>query len=97
MTTYWSKLFEGQKLTLEYESVNEVALADSARVQTYLQHLSDITRKDWETRLQLFNENGKYLSYLVRIYRRLPDDQKLMIQIPRGGLYQVRQVSSGQI
>ena len=93
---YWSKLFEGQKLILEYESINEVILADSARIQTYLEYLDDSSRRKWESTLRLFNENGKYLNYFVRVYRRLPEGEKLMIQIPRGGLYQVRQVSSDQ-
>lgn len=93
---YWSKLFESQKLILEYESINEVVLANSARIQVYLQQLSINLRQKWESRLWLFNENGKYINYFVRVYRRLPDAQNLMIQIPRGGLYQVKQTSSGQ-
>ena len=94
--SYWSKLFDDQKLILEYESTNEVILADSVRIHTYLPHLCDSSRMEWENRLRLFNENGRYINYFVRVYRRLPEGQKLMIQIPRGGLYQVKQTFSVQ-
>lgn len=90
---YWSALFDNQRLVLEYESINEIILADSARIKTYLQQLSDDSRKDWKSRLRLFNENGRYLSYFVRIYRRLPDRGNIMLQIPRGGIYRTKQIS----
>jgi ubiquinone/menaquinone biosynthesis C-methylase UbiE len=90
---YWSGLFNCQRLTLEYESINEIIPANSARIETYLQQLSDDSRQEWENRLRLFNENGKYLNYFVRVYRRLPDQGKIMLQIPRGGIYQTKRIS----
>ncbi len=91
--SYWNNLFESQRLLLEYESMHEVVPADSNRTQTYLEHLEPTSRKAWEKRLRLFNENGAYLNYFVRVYRKLPEQDGLMLQIPRGGIYQTKQIS----
>lgn len=90
---YWTSLFDNQRLTLEYESVNEVEPANPARIQAYLQQLSEDTRSAWVTRLKLFNDNGKYLNYFVRVYRKLPDEGEVMLQVPRGGIYTTRRIS----
>ena len=83
---YWSRLFEGLPLTLEHESTYDLQPIDSAQLQTYLQSVKPDTRDDWQRRLELFSENGKYLSYFVRVYRRLPSEGAMM-QSPRGGIY----------
>lgn len=91
--SYWSNLFEKQRLQLEYESIHDIVPADSERMHQYLDQLKEGSRAEWVKRLQLFNENGKYLQYFVRVYRRLPESNNLMIQIPRGGIYRTEQVS----
>lgn len=90
---YWNGLFEVPNLILEHESVYDVLLADSERMQQYVSRLS-ASKQQWGKYLRLFNENGSYLSYFVRVYRKLPNEQGLMIQVPRGGLYQSKQISA---
>jgi ubiquinone/menaquinone biosynthesis C-methylase UbiE len=82
---YWSSLFDEQGLQLEHESIHRVEVADEARTREYLAHVSD--QELWARRLALFNENGRYLRYFVRVYRRLPRGEKVTVQHPRGGIY----------
>ena len=91
---YWTSLFENEPLQLEYESIHEILPADSKRIKEYLEHLQPESRKKWEKRLELFNENGSYLNYFVRVYRKLPQENNLMLQIPRGGIYRSKPISS---
>lgn len=90
---YWSSLFEGQPLQLEYESVHEVIPPDDQRKREYLARLHPESRQKWETRVALFAENGCYLRYFVRVYRRMPEEGGLMIQVPRGGIYRTQRLS----
>lgn len=89
---YWAQLFDGLPLTLEYEAEYEVLPGDEVRVREYVERMEAETQSDWQDYLRLFNENGHFLSYFVRVYRRIPNDAGLMIQIPRGGIYNVRKV-----
>jgi len=91
--SYWSNLFENQNLLLEYESIYDIVPADSERIRVYLDHLEPVSKKEWGKRLRLFNENGRYLNYFVRVYRKIPKQGTLMIQTPRGGIYQIRRIS----
>ncbi|MBY0473367.1 class I SAM-dependent methyltransferase [Patescibacteria group bacterium] len=91
--SYWSNLFNSPQLLLEHESVHEVLPADSSRIKEYLEHLEPSSRKKWAERLKLFNENGSYLNYFVRVHRRLPPESNLMIQIPRGGIYRSKKIT----
>lgn len=93
---YWTQLFDGFPLTLEYEAEYEVLPGDEVRTREYVERMKADTRNDWQGYLRLFNENGHFLGYFVRVYRRVPNDTNLMIQIPRGGIYNVRKVSSRQ-
>jgi len=86
---YWDRLFANLLITLEYESEYNVVPADDRRIKEYISQMSPNTRNDWQEYLHLFNENGKFLSYFVRIYRKIPDEGNLMIQVPRGGIYTV--------
>lgn len=90
---YWDNLFKNQRLQIEYQSINNLILADSNRIDEYLDRLNPDCRNDWRRKLELFNENGKYLQYFVRVYRKLSSDSKIMLQIPRGGIYQVQTAS----
>lgn len=90
---YWTSLFEGQNLQMEYESVYDVLPADSNRTSEYLAHLDQASRKRWHRRLELFNQNGRFLQYFVRVYRRVPEEVGLMIQVPRGGIYRTKRIS----
>lgn len=94
--TYWTQLFDRLPLTLEYEAEYEVLPGDEARVHEYVERMKAETQSDWQDYLRLFNENGHFLGYFVRVYRRIPNDANLMIQIPRGGIYNVRKISSRQ-
>lgn len=95
--TYWAQLFNGLPITLEYEAEYEVLPSDEVRVREYVEQMKKETQGDWQNYLRLFNENGHFLSYFVRVYRRIPNDTNLMIQIPRGGIYNVRKVSGRQL
>lgn len=92
--TYWTQLFDNILLTLEYEAEYEVFPGDDTRTQQYIEQMHSETKTDWEEYLQLFNENGRFLSYFVRVYRKIPNEPSLMLQIPRGGIYSVRRRSS---
>ena len=91
---YWTRLFEEPRLSLEYESEYKVLLGDEARVQEYLKRMTTETRDDWREFLRLFNDNGRFIAYFVRVYRRLPNEKNIMVQIPRGGIYNVRKLTS---
>lgn len=87
---YWVSLFDNLPGTLEYEQDYDVIPGDESRVSTYITQMKEETRPDWDEVLALFNENGRHLSYFVQVYRKVPDLKSLMIQIPRGGIYEVR-------
>jgi ubiquinone/menaquinone biosynthesis C-methylase UbiE len=87
---YWNDLFGGLPATLEYEQDYDVLPGDEERVATYIAQMKEETRPDWEEVLALFNENGRHLSYFVQVYRKVPNQKGLMLQIPRGGIYEVR-------
>lgn len=91
---YWSGLFDELPLTLEYESEYDVLPGDEDRVRQYVEQMRPETRGDWQENLRLFNENGRFLSYFVRVYRKIADVPNLMLQIPRCGIYDVRRKSS---
>ena len=91
---YWTQLFDSLPLTLEYEAEYEVLPGDDARTRQYVEQMRPETRNDWQEYLRLFNENGRFLSYFVRVYRKIPNEPNLMLQIPRGGIYNVRRKSS---
>ncbi|HEY9585611.1 MAG TPA: class I SAM-dependent methyltransferase [Candidatus Paceibacterota bacterium] len=91
---YWTQLFDELLLTLEYEAEYEVLPGDDARTRQYIEQMRSETRNDWEEYLRLFNENGRFLNYFVRVYRKIPNEPNLMLQIPRGGIYNVRRKSS---
>jgi ubiquinone/menaquinone biosynthesis C-methylase UbiE len=92
--TYWTRLFDELPLTLEYEADYEVLQGDEARTRQYIKQMHSETKNDWREYLRLFNENGRFLSYFVRVYRKIPSEQNLMLQTPRGGIYSVRKKSS---
>ncbi len=92
--TYWSGLFNGLPLTLECESEYNVLPGDKKRVQQYVEQMHLETQNDWQEYLRLFNENGRFLSYFVKAYRKIPNEPNLMLQIPRGGIYNVRRKST---
>lgn len=83
---YWSSFLEHPELDLEHESVYAFSLPDEARIQQYLEQLHPETRPQWEYRLRLFVENGRYMHFFVRVYRKYPTGATLR-QIPRGGIY----------
>ena len=91
--SYWSELFEERLLSLEYESDYEVLPSDEARTRAYIARMHPETSTDWEEYARLFNENGRYLGYFVRVYRKIPNEPNLLLQIPRGGIYNVRKIS----
>jgi|GEM_PF-4948174 len=91
---YWSELFDNILLSLEYEADYDVVPSDEERVRQYAEAMHPATRDKWKDILQLFNENGRYLSYFVRVYRKIPDEPNLMLQIPRGGIYEIKRKSS---
>lgn len=93
---YWSDLFEGLPVTLEYDAEYEVCPADRERTQQYVDHMSPGTRLHWQKYLDLFNANGRYLGYFVRIYRRIPEEP-VLLQVPRGGIYAVRRKSGSDL
>lgn len=93
--TSWTDHFSNLPLTLEYEAEYDVIVGDEARTQQYIEQLSPETKNDWREYVRLFNENGRFLSYFVRVYRKVPNESSLMLQIPRGGIYGVRR-KSGQ-
>lgn len=88
--SYWSGLFNALPLTLEYESEYDVILGDENRIRQYVKQMRPETRNDWRENLRLFNENGRFLSYFVRVHRKIPNEPNLMLQIPRGGIYNVK-------
>ncbi len=92
--TYWTQLFDELPLTLEYEADYEVLPGDDTRTHQYIEQMQPETKGDWEEYLRLFNKNGHFLSYFVRVYRKIPNESNLMLQIPRGGIYNVRRKSS---
>lgn len=92
--SYWTGLFDELPLTLEHEAEYEVLPGDELHTRQYIQHLRSETRSDWQEYLQLFNQNGQFLNYFVRVYRKIADEPNLMLQIPRGGIYSVRRKSS---
>lgn len=83
---YWSSLFEHPELELEYESVYAFNLPNEARIQQYTEQLDPKTHRQWDHRLRLFVENGRYMHFFVRVYRKYPTGATLR-QIPRGGIY----------
>lgn len=87
--SYWSGLFHSLPVTLEYEQDYDVIPGNEERVATYVNQMKEDTRPDWDEVLALFNENGQHLSYFVQVYRKVPNFKDLMIQIPRGGIYEV--------
>lgn len=91
---YWTGLFDELPLTLEYEAEYEVLPGDEARTRQYIEQMRSETRNDWQEYLRLFNKNGRFLKYFVRVYRKIPNEPNLMLQIPRGGIYNVRRKSN---
>lgn len=94
---YWTQFFLDSLLSLEYEAEYLVLPADEERIGQYVEQMASGTQDDWRDYLRLFNENGHYLSYFVHVYRKIPDEPGLMMQIPRGGIYRVRKKFSGEI
>lgn len=92
--SYWTQFFDELLLTLEYEAEYEVLLGDEVRTRQYIEQMCSETKNDWQEYLRLFNENGHFLGYFVRVYRKIPNEPDLMLQIPRGGIYSVRWKSS---
>jgi len=90
---YWSQIFEDLPLSLEYESDYEIIPGDEERIRQYIAAMHPSTQRDWEHNLRLFNENGRYLAYFVKVYRKIPDESNLMLQLPRGGIYNIRRKS----
>lgn len=90
--SYWTQLFDNLPLTMEYEAEYEVVLGDDERLRQYVEQMRPETRENWREYLRLFNENGRFLSYFVRVYRKIPDEPNLMLQIPRGGIYRVKKL-----
>ena len=95
--TYWSELFDELPLTLEYEADYDVLPGDNDRIRQYIAQMRLETRSNWEKYLRLFNENGRFLGYFVRIYRKVPNEPNLMLQIPRGGIYSVKRRSNNNL
>jgi len=94
---YWTDLFDNLPMTMEYEADYEIVEPDSERVEQYVEQLNPDTHEDWRSNLALFIENGRFLSYFVRVYRKLPNDEALMVQIPRGGIYTTRKIRAGHV
>ena len=92
--SYWTKLFERFPLTLEYEAEYRVVPGSKERVHDYLSRMPEGTREAWKKYLHLFNQNGRFLNYFVRVYRKIPNAPTLMIQIPRGGIYETRVIAN---
>ncbi|TAK04064.1 class I SAM-dependent methyltransferase [Patescibacteria group bacterium] len=92
---YWAGLFDELPLTLEYETEYEAVPADEVRAHQYVGRMRPETRDDWKEYVRLFNENGRFLNYSVRVHRKIPAEPDLMLQIPRGGIYGVRRKPDG--
>lgn len=92
--SYWAGLFDGLLLDLEYEADYEVLPGDETRTSQYIAQMHSETKHSWKEYLRLFNENGRFLRYFVRVYRKIPNEPDLMLQIPRGGIYNVRRITS---
>jgi ubiquinone/menaquinone biosynthesis C-methylase UbiE len=91
---YWAGLFDDRLITLEYQADYEVFPGEESRKKEYIAQLAPETRAAWKKNIRLFNENAKFLAYFVRIYRKIPNETGLMVQVPRGGIYRVKRTSS---
>lgn len=89
----WNGLFSNLLLQEEYESMYEITSPDEDRSRKYLENLSEETRQGWKEYLRLFSENGKYVQFFVKIFRKVPNEDSVQIQEPRGGIYTTNQIS----
>ena len=91
---YWYRLFDQAQLSLEFETTCDISSPSRTRQDEYLAAFSAGDRELWESRVSLLVENGNYLRYFVRVYRKLASD-KTLIQVPRGGIYSEGRMVSG--
>ncbi len=83
----WSSLFNLENLVLENENNYKIICPDDVRKMEYIKRFDEEFQGEWKRKVDLFSENGKYLSFFVKAFQKInPSDP--YIQIPRGGIYQ---------
>ncbi len=82
---YWSSLFNLPSLDMEYESNFKINPPSKARKEEYLSVFNAQYRDSWKKKIKLFAENGKYLSFFVKVFRK--EEDNAYRQRPRGGIY----------
>lgn len=91
---YWCSLFEVPELDVEYQAICEFDLPDQKRIEAYLEVFNIDDRPNWNRKVALFAENGRYLRYIVAVYRKFPLKKGTLRQFPRGGIYtNIRKIS----
>ena len=83
----WSSLFDLENLVLENENNYKIICPDNARKMEYIKRFSEEFQGEWKKKVDLFSENGKYLSFFVKVFQKIGSSDP-HIQIPRGGIYQ---------
>ncbi len=84
---YWSSLFNLENLVLENENNYKIICPDNERKMRYLGRFDEEFQKEWKRKVDLFSENGKYLSFFVKVFQKINSSDPYL-QIPRGGIYQ---------
>lgn len=88
---YWSSLFKLGELDLEYESNFEIFPPSPERKKYYLSFFDKESRTAWEKKVCLFEQNAKYISFFVKVFRKDANGQYR--QQPRGGIYTHRKLN----
>lgn len=82
---YWSSLFHIPELSLYYESNYKIIYPSNKRKKAYLSVFNIDHLPEWENKVNLFIQNGNYLSFFVKVFRK--EKNNIYRQYPRGGIY----------
>lgn len=83
----WSSLFNLENLVLENENNYKIICPNDVRKMEYIKRFDEGFQEEWKKKVELFSENGKYLSFFVKVLQKIGSSDPY-IQIPRGGIYQ---------
>lgn len=84
---FWSSLFNLENLVLENENNYKIICPDDTRKMEYIKRFDERFQDEWKKKVDLFSENGEYLSFFVKVFQKIGSSDSY-VQIPRGGIYQ---------
>jgi len=89
---YWSSLFNLENLVLENENNYKIICPNELRKKKYVARFDEKFKDEWQHKVELFSQNGKYLNFFVKVFQKV-NESNSFTQIPRGGIYQWKKIS----